>query len=157
MNNPIKITIALADEINRLPVAKKRMRELVQFVCDGEQVTHAEIVVIFVGAERMRVLNSRFLKHDYPTDVLAFPFHAEDQIIEGEIYVCVNTAYEQAVDYRVPLKEELMRLTIHGLLHIFGYDDTHEKERSGMHQKGEHYMRQFMSSAGLSAAGETKS
>jgi rRNA maturation RNase YbeY len=71
----------------------------------------------------IRSLNRRFLRHDSSTDVLAFPLGDQD-VLEGEIYVNLDRARNQAARYRVSFAEELARLIIHGTLHLAGYDDS---------------------------------
>ncbi|MBK7986366.1 MAG: rRNA maturation RNase YbeY [Ignavibacteria bacterium] len=75
-------------------------------------------------------MNRKFLQHDYPTDVITFPL--EDNPLEGEIYISIDTAIEQARDYNVSVAQELMRLAAHGTLHLIGYDDSTDEERARM-------------------------
>jgi len=144
LSNPIKITIAYADEINRLPLSKKDGQLLLEYVCGNEQIKRAFITAVFVGTEKIQELNSRFLRHDYPTDVLAFPLHDEGEVLEGEIYVCVETAEKQARDYGIPLKEELARLIVHGMLHLIGYDDRQLKNKQNMLKRGDFYVKNYL-------------
>ena len=65
------------------------------------------------------------MRHDYATDVLTFDSTAKDRRspIEGEIIISVQTAKQNAVEYGVNLKEEIMLYMIHGVLHLLGYED----------------------------------
>ncbi len=144
LSNPIKITAVFAEEVSRLPLTKKRIRSLIEMICTAEGVTYAVITSVFVGSERMRDLNNKYLSHDYPTDVLAFNLNEENEALNGEIYICVDTAYSQALDYKVPFVEELTRLIVHGILHLIGYDDKMENEQKKMLDLGEDYVRNFL-------------
>lgn len=144
MSSPIKITVAFADEINRLPLSKKDVCTIVEQVCRGEALKHANISVVFVEAERMQNLNKRYLGREYPTDVLAFPLHNNGDPPEGEVYLCVDRAFRQAGDYRVPFREELARLVVHGTLHIIGYEDTEPGKRREMLEREERYLKKFL-------------
>jgi len=146
LSSPIKITVSAADEISRLPLSKKDARELVGMVCKAENITHATVSVVFVGAGRMQELNNRYLQHNYPTDVIAFGLQEEGEALDGEVYVCMETAFGQAAEFNVTFREELIRLVVHGTLHLIGYDDGAEEERREMIEHGELYVRRFMKS-----------
>jgi len=80
------------------------------------------ITVVFVDDRTSRRLNRRYLAHDRPTDVIAFPL-GEEPNLEGEIYVNLDKARRQARTYHVTTANEIARLIIHGTLHLLGYDD----------------------------------
>lgn len=81
----------------------------------------------------MRGINRRFLRHDYVTDVIAFPLGDLDGVgVEGEIYVNLDRAKSQAHDYSVPFFEETRRLLIHGTLHLLGYTDQSPRKKAQM-------------------------
>jgi probable rRNA maturation factor len=92
--------------------------------------------LVFADNRRLQKLNREFRSKDKPTDVLSFNIDALDDPdgIFGEIYISVPYARRQAVAYGGTVREELLRLFGHGLLHLFGYDhkssrDTKEMER----------------------------
>jgi len=80
--------------------------------------------VVFVNDKYIRALNKAYRDKDEPTDVLSFEYGPDDLI--GEVYVSVETAGRQAIELKHSLGDELIRLVVHGILHIHGYD--HEKE-----------------------------
>ncbi len=99
-------------------------------------LSHAELSVAFVGSERMRRLNAGYRGINRATDVLSFALSEitpSDYRIPsfpgplplGDIVICVPKASAQAREYGITFREELLRLLIHGLLHLAGYD--HEK------------------------------
>ena len=90
----------------------------------------------------MTELNYRFKGANNPTDVLAFNL-AENHpkyYIEGEIYVDLQTAAEQAREHGVDYIEEAARLCVHGLLHLLGYDDLKPAGKKIMWRKQEEYI-----------------
>ncbi len=97
----------LAGEDRRAPVPGRRL---------------AEISVTFLSSPAMQRLNRDWLDHDRPTDVLAFALPGPDQKVVGDMYVCPAVARIQARQLGVPVREELVRLVVHGALHILGYD-----------------------------------
>lgn len=96
------------------------------------KVKKANINIILTDYISVKELNKKFLKHNYETDVLAFRLDEEE--LEGEIYISIETAEKQAEEYKVSLTNELSRLAIHGTLHLIGYDDATEKEKAEMHK-----------------------
>ena len=144
LKNKIKISSVSTDYKTKNPLGKIEVRELISLVCSNEQVTCGSVGVIFVDAGHIKKLNARYLEHDYPTDVLSFPLQEPGKSLEGEIYICSEVAKAQARDYKVPFKEEMMRLIVHGMLHLIGYDDGDEKERKQMKCKEEHYLKQYV-------------
>jgi probable rRNA maturation factor len=91
----------------------------------------ALISVTFLGPLAMRRLNRKHKGHDRPTDVLSFPLKQPNGQLMGDIYVCRAVAMEQARRYGVPPREELVRLIVHGTLHVLGYDHPAGAGREG--------------------------
>jgi len=97
-----------------------------------------QIGLSIVGPARMQKLNAQFRRKNKPTDVLSFSHLEGMQILEvcpevGDIILCWSVAKDQAKEFGTSRKEELQRLTVHGLLHLFGYDhETNTKDARRM-------------------------
>lgn len=100
-----------------------------------------EISVIFIHDTAMVRLNTEYLGHTYTTDVLTFPLGDGAEGIEAEIYINLDQVERQAREYGVPFGEEVNRTVIHGVLHLAGYTDKTEKQRSVMRAKEDEYLR----------------
>jgi probable rRNA maturation factor len=87
-----------------------------------------EVSVALLGDADIRALNREFLGHDRPTDVIAFALGEADDLV-GDIYLGVDQARRQAEELGVPLAEELVRLAVHGTLHVLGYDHPEGEDR----------------------------
>lgn len=111
-------------------IPRKRITEAMLRASAAELATDATIRVIILNDTEIHELNERYLSHDYPTDVITFAL--ESAPIEGEIYIGAGVAVRQAKDYGVTLTDELMRLTVHGVLHLAGYDDDTPEKRVQM-------------------------
>ncbi len=96
-------------------------------------LSHAELSVVFVNSARMRLLNARYRGVDRPTDVLSFPLSdslrqsrrslpQDVSLPLGDIVICVPKASAQADEYGMSFRGEVLRLLVHGLLHLLGYD-----------------------------------
>ncbi len=104
----------------------------------------AELSVLFVGSAKMKQLNTLYRGIPKETDVLSFPLqegwsarprtsritiHDSQPLVLGDIVISVPKTIRQSLEYQTSFQDELRRLLIHGLLHLFGYD--HEKSRYG--------------------------
>lgn len=87
-----------------------------------------EVSVLFVNDRAMRALNLRYRAKDKTTDVLSFPQTDKEAVVPsghlvlGDIVISAPQAVRQAAAFSVGFYQELARLLIHGLLHLFGYD-----------------------------------
>lgn len=98
----------------------------------GEKAKNTELNVVYVDDTKIHELNKKYLKHDRTTDVISFFLEEDSEKIEGEIYISVETACKQAKEYGVSLTNEILRLAVHGTLHLLGYADNTEDKRQLM-------------------------
>ncbi|HDL18529.1 MAG TPA: rRNA maturation RNase YbeY [Bacteroidetes bacterium] len=132
------------DPLKRSPVAAPKIKQVVKKICRNEKPGwDFELRIIFADDEQIHALNRTFLNHDYPTDVISFPLGEELNFSEGEIYIGLDRAMEQAAEYGVKFSGEVIRLIIHGVLHLMGYDDQTADERRIMSQKEDQYLKIF--------------
>ena len=130
MRPELEVEAAVADGF-QLPVATEVVEAAVRHVLAAEGVEAAEISVAFVGDAEIARMNEGYLAHEGATDVISFALHAEGERPLGDIYVGVEQAARQAAEMQVPPEEELLRLAIHGTLHVLGYDHPVDVEREG--------------------------
>jgi probable rRNA maturation factor len=103
-------------------VPRRLVTEAVTATFDAEGVSEGEVAVVFLGDRAIRALNREWLGHDWVTDVLSFPLYEPGDPPFGDVYVGLEQATRQAKENRVPRNEELVRLVVHGTLHLLGYD-----------------------------------
>ena len=125
----------------RLPVSRALVRRVVEAVLRAER-RRALISVTFVGRESMRRLNATHKRQDRPTDVLSFPLTGPADQVVGDVYICAWVARREAKALGIPLREELIRLVVHGTLHALGHDHPEgaERTRSRMWRRQERYV-----------------
>ncbi len=125
----------------RRPLPDAAVRRAVALVLRGERRT-ANLSVTFLGRDAMRRLNARYLGHDRPTDVIAFALPGPAGALAGDVYLCPWVAARSARTHRVPLRRELLRLVIHGTLHVLGWEHPDGGDRSGspMWRRQERYL-----------------
>jgi probable rRNA maturation factor len=94
-----------------------------------ESVRDAEMSVTLLDDAEIAVMNAEFLAHDGPTDVISFPLFEAEEAPVGDIYVGLQQARAHAAANHVPLEEELVRLAVHGVLHVLGHDHPDGEDR----------------------------
>ncbi len=101
-----------------------------------------DLCFIFVDDEEIRKINKSFLAHDYYTDVISFGEN-KGKAVSGEVYISVDRVRDNAKVYNVTFSEEVLRVMIHGILHLCGYDDGETKEKEIMFSRQEHLIIEF--------------
>lgn len=108
-----------------------------------------EVSVVLADDEYIRQLNSRYRGKNCATDVLSFALNegeepdivgGPDETLLGDIIISLETAARQAEEYHHSLERELAFLTVHGMLHLLGYDHEQEEERRAMRSEEEHVL-----------------
>jgi probable rRNA maturation factor len=125
----------------RLPLSSTLVRRVVESVLEGER-RPALVSVTFLGRDAMRRMNATHRGKNLPTDVLAFAMTDGTGHIVGDVYVCPWVAAREAKARGVPLREELIRLVIHGTLHALGrtHPEGAARTRSAMWRRQERYV-----------------
>ncbi len=92
-------------------------------------IEEAEISVALQDDAAISALNREYLSHDGPTDVISFALHDDGEPPLGDVYIGFEQALRQAEALGVALEDELMRLTVHGVLHVLGYEHPDGDDR----------------------------
>lgn len=112
--------------------------KVIKKVLKHEHIKNAYFSIIFVDEKKIKQINKEYRKIDKVTDVISFALEdIADNInnnirILGDIYICIPRMLEQAKDYGHSIKRELSFLTVHGLLHLLGYDHMNKEEEKVM-------------------------
>ncbi len=98
-------------------------------------VPHIEVSVTLVGPARIRVLNKKYRHKDTPTDVLSFPLYEPlgnryTEGVLGDIVICVSECVRQAQQQNISVKEYMAWATVHGFLHLLGYDHEQSPKKA---------------------------
>lgn len=116
----------------------KKIKAVADKILEDYKILDSEISIIFLNDFEIQKINAQFLNHDFTTDVISFNYNEEQ--LEGEIYISVDTAELQAKEYKVSLTNEVLRLSIHGILHLLGYEDHTVENKEKMHNLEEKYL-----------------
>jgi len=123
---------------------------VIEWVLDAEGVDEAEVSVAFVGDTEIAALNEQYLSHEGATDVISFPLHRPGGAPLGDIYIGARHALRQAEELGISAREELLRLCVHGALHVLGFDHPAgpDRESSPMYLRQEELLAAFLRRAG---------
>lgn len=121
---------------------KKKVRKWIEETAKNENKKIGEITFLFCNDEYILEINKKYLKHDYLTDIITFDY-CEDDILSGDIVISVERVKENSKIFKVAQKEEMLRVIIHGILHLCAYKDTTKKEKLQMRQKENYYLKNY--------------
>ena len=134
---------------------KKKLREWISATILEENKFVGNITFIFCDDEYLSDINNKYLNSNYLTDIITFSYN-EDQMISGDIMISIERVKENAKIYKTFFlnelsrvmkvrleKNELSRVMIHGILHLCGYKDKSEKEKTNMQEKENYYLSKY--------------
>lgn len=125
-----------------LPVGEQDITQIITMIKTHDSVEIQLAEVVFVDKAEILRINQEYLNHNYVTDVITFLYNeqAEPNKIEGTLYCCAPQIKKQAKDNHQPEKKEFLRIIIHGLLHLCGYDDKTDADQHQMKQRENFYL-----------------
>jgi probable rRNA maturation factor len=123
--------IRINGEIQEIAAEIELLTNVVDWTCRQNNLQPESMDIILVDDETLREMHKIYLDDDSVTDVMTFNL-ADDKSIEGEIYISVPRATAQSHEYGVTLLQELIRLIIHGCLHLAGYNDQTDDDLKAM-------------------------
>ena len=135
----------------RVAVARARVVRVAERVLHAERVRNARLSIAFVTDREIARINWKHLRHRGPTDVLSFRFAAGEKNgpITGDVYIAPGVARRNAALHRSGVREELLRLVVHGVLHVLGHDHPTDESRtrSAMWRRQERLLRLALAAA----------
>ncbi len=128
-------------DINELAQIEK----LLKFIIKREKLKKCAFNVIIVEDEEIKKINKKYRNLNEPTDVLSFEldFNFLNLKILGDVYISIDRARDQALKYNHSLLRELSFLTVHGLLHLLGYNHETKEEEKVMFEKQELILSEY--------------
>jgi len=124
----------------------KLVRDAVRATFAAEGVRDGTVSVTLVGDEAIAELNRQYLSREGPTDVIAFPLYEQGEAPIGDVYIDLDQAARQAEAEGIPASEEIVRLAVHGALHVLGHvhPEGAGRTRSNMWKIQERIIAQLM-------------
>lgn len=140
-DNPNDIILVHFEDYAEFPFSWNKIREWIFFVVNTEGFSLQHVNIILCSDDYLIEINKKYLNHYYYTDVITFNYSDNsDDAILGDIFLSVDRLYDQAEKYKIPFHQELCRIIVHGILHLMGYDDKSDIEKSVMTQKEDYYL-----------------
>lgn len=121
---------------------KRAVSAWLKGVLSSENQKLGTITVVLCSDAYILRTNNEFLGHDYYTDVITFDY-SEEGTLSGDLLISVDTVRGNANEYCVSYRDELMRVIVHGVLHLCGYKDKTEQETEMMREKENFYLAQL--------------
>lgn len=128
------------------------MRDVIQWICDGADMPDidtvkvqdwlrrvadehgrilGELAYIFCDDDKIIEVNRQFLNHDYYTDIITFDY-SRGKLVSGDMFISLDTVKSNASQIGADYNTELLRVIVHGLLHLCGINDKGPGEREIM-------------------------
>jgi probable rRNA maturation factor len=132
--------IEILNQQNKHRVRIQTFRDLLRILVSHYKLKDPEITLVFVDDQAIKKLNKEYLKKNAATDVLSFPINekaVDDKFYLGDIIVSVPFARKQSLAKKHSLERELKILTVHGFLHLLGFEhfEGMEEEEEKIHKK----------------------
>lgn len=139
MNN-IEIFNQTEEEIDEL----ETVRKVLDFAVKKENLENVDFNVIIVREDYIHELNKNYRNIDRVTDVITFALEDDDTVLNassrrvlGDVYICLDRAKSQAIEYQHSFLREICFLAVHGFYHLLGYDHQTKEEEEVMFTKQE--------------------
>ena len=114
----------------------------IEAVVCSQGFTPGRLSYLFCDDETILTTNRDFLRHDYYTDIITFDYSAGDRV-SGDMVISLDTVASNARQLSLPYNRELLRVIIHGVLHLCGINDKGPGEREIMEQNEEQALRLY--------------
>ena len=143
------MNVEIFNETNKDLKELETLPKLIDYAIKSEKLGSVIFNVIIVDEKKIHELNREYRNIDRPTDVITFALEDNEDIIYedfrllGDIYICLEKVYSQAEEYGHSVLRELSFLTIHGFLHLLGYDHMNEEDENVMFKRQEEILNGF--------------
>lgn len=130
MSARLSASVAVQADGVRTPVALARLARVAALVLRAEKAGAALLSITLVTRRRIAAMNRRHLGHSGATDVISFGFRDPGGAVIGDVYLCPEIASANAKRLGVPVRAEIMRLVVHGTLHVLGHEHPEGEART---------------------------
>lgn len=134
--------IQVFNETSReIPISASLYQKLAGTLSQKENCRFNFVEVVYVDEDEIVRINKEHLDHNYVTDIITFRYdESNSDGIEGTMFCCAPRIVEQAAEFDESPRREFLRIYIHGLLHLIGYDDKSDQQKKEMTGKEETYL-----------------
>ena len=121
---------------------KRKIAAWLKRVAHEEGYSLGDVNYIFCSSEVHRKMNIDFIGHDYFTDIITFDYSdlKGEGVVSGDIFIDVDTVADNARIYGATKRDEMLRVVVHGVLHLCGQKDKTPRAEKQMHRKEDKYI-----------------
>jgi probable rRNA maturation factor len=116
-------------------ISKRKIQFLIKNLSELLNFSTESLEINFINANKIEEINSKYLNHNYSTDIITFNYSENKKILDGEIFISIDDAFTNSEKFKISFNLEITRLVIHGILHLLGYDDQNPKDKIKMKRK----------------------
>ena len=120
-----------------------RVRDWIVDVAAGCGYRVGELFYYFCSDEALLDINQRRMGHDFYTDIVTFPLAESGDAVSSEFCISLDRVAENCVNFGRSFESELLRVVIHGVLHLVGFDDLTDSDRAKMREKEEECLQMY--------------
>lgn len=121
------------------------VKDEIRYIFKKEGTPLEEIQYIFCSDDYLLQINRQYLQHNYYTDIITFDLSEKKAGVTGEIYISIDRVKDNAREFKVPVRQELLRVIFHGALHLCGYKDKTSQQEALMRKMEDKYLKHFLS------------
>ena len=112
-------------------------------VCESENKELDEVSIIFCSDDYLLTMNNEYLQHDYYTDIITFDYCFDNQVV-GDLFISVDRVTDNAKLSQASFNNELLRVMVHGILHLIGFKDKSDEDSKLMRLKEDEYLNLYV-------------
>ena len=127
------------EKINSGLKRKLEIKSWLNSVLASENKRADKISIILTSDENLREINKKYLSKNYYTDIITFDYSNESSI-SGDLFISLERVEENAEKYGTEKNRELLRVIVHGILHLMGYGDANEDEKRNMRNMEDRFL-----------------
>ncbi len=121
-------------------LSQTRLRKWIGLAVRQNKFQLKELNFIFCSDHYLLNLNKKFLGHNFFTDIITFDNSEDRKSVAGDIFISYDRVKSNATEFKVPVKDELHRVMIHGVLHLLGYSDKTKKAQELMRKSEDEWL-----------------
>ncbi|MBN2273206.1 MAG: rRNA maturation RNase YbeY [Bacteroidales bacterium] len=129
-------------EIIEEDIGTGKIRSIIEVLLKEERKRLGTIEIVLLKDHQLLEINRNYLGHNYYTDVITFSYNRKD-IVKGDVLISVDSVKRNAIKFKQNLADELVRVIIHGVLHIIGYTDENRENREKMRIREDEYLKKY--------------
>jgi len=118
---------------------KRKIKTWIKKILTDHDKMVGEINIILTCDSKLLEINKRYLKRENYTDIITFDY-SDKKVISGELYISIDRIKENANIYNVTCNNEVVRVIIHGILHLLNYDDNTYLKKKKMKKMEDNYL-----------------